>query len=323
MRILVTGAAGFIGSALSRRLLEDGHDVLGLDSFSDYYPRWMKERNIEALGRTRRFTLLEADLSEIALLPVLKKADAVFHLAAQAGVRSSWGAQFAVYVRNNIEATQRLLEAARKASLRKLIFASSSSVYGICRDLPMSESSLPRPISPYGVTKLAAEQLCGLYHLNFGLPTVALRFFTVYGPGQRPDMAFHKFFKAILDGEGLPVYGSGRQTRDFTYVDDIVEANLAALGRGKPGRVYNIGGGHRETLDRVFAVFERVCGRPVRRTREESQKGDVPHTYADIGLARRELGFAPRMTLEEGLRREWDWVRGLYQSPAARALGQG
>jgi len=324
MTILVTGAAGFIGSALCHRLLEDGLTVVGLDNFADYYPRWMKERNIASLRGTRRFTLMEADLAAVDLRPVLKKSEAVFHLAAQAGVRSSWGAQFAVYVRNNIEATQRLLEAAKEArSLGKIIFASSSSVYGLTRDLPMAESSVPRPISPYGVTKLAAEQLCALYHANFGLPTVSLRFFTVYGPGQRPDMAFHKFFKAILAGQSLPVYGNGRQTRDFTYVDDIVDACLAALRRGKAGGVYNIGGGHRETLNRLISLFKRVCGRPVRVAREGNQKGDVPHTFADIDLARRELNFGPKMALEEGLRREWEWVRDLYEEPAAPLRDKG
>jgi nucleoside-diphosphate-sugar epimerase len=317
MTILVTGAAGFIGSRLSRRLVEEGLSVVGVDNFTDYYPRWIKDRNLAPLRNKRRFSLVEADLAAADLSAVLKKTEAVFHLAAQAGVRASWGAHFSSYVRNNIEATQRLLEAAKDRPLRKFVFASSSSVYGLTRDLPMTETSLPRPVSPYGVSKLAAEHLSLLYHASYGLPAVALRFFTVYGTGQRPDMAFHKFFKAMLEGRRIPVYGDGRQTRDFTFVDDIVEACLAALDGGRPGRIYNIGGGHRVTLDRLFAVFERISGRPVRVAREAAQRGDVRDTFAAIDLARRDFGFSPRVRLDDGLRQEWEWVRDLYlEGPA-------
>ena len=316
MKILVTGAAGFIGSHLCRRLLEDGCSVTGIDCFADYYPRWIKERNVAPLLKSRRFKLIPEDLDAWPLKRLLKASDAVFHLAAQAGVRASWGDNFSVYIKNNIQVTQKLLEAAKDVPLKKIVFASSSSVYGLTPDLPMSETSLLQPLSPYGVTKMAAERLCFLYHKNYGLPAVSLRFFTVYGPGQRPDMAFHKFFKAILEGQRITLYGDGRQTRDFTYVDDIVEANVAALHKGRAGQVYNVGGGHREILDHLFPVFERICGKPVRLHREERQKGDVLHTLAKIDKAREDLAFQPRMPLEEGLRREWEWIQDLYRRAA-------
>jgi nucleoside-diphosphate-sugar epimerase len=322
MRILVTGAAGFIGSHLCRRLLDDGHSVTGIDAFTDTYPRWMKERNIAPLIQAKKFKLIAADLVELPLRTLLKKTDAVFHLAAQAGVRASWGRSFDVYLKRNIEATQKLLEAAKDLPLQRIVYASSSSVYGLTPDMPMTETSLLYPLSPYGVTKLAAEQLCFLYHANYGLPTVALRFFTVYGPGQRPDMAFHKFFKAIHEGESITIFGDGRQTRDFTFVGDIVEANVAALTKGRAGQVYNSGGGHRETLDRLFPVLEEICRKPVKLRRIERQKGDVLHTFARIDKARRELGFRPQTTLHDGLRREWEWIRRLYaEAPSPRPRG--
>jgi nucleoside-diphosphate-sugar epimerase len=319
MRVLVTGAAGFIGSHLTRRLLAEGCRVTGVDCFADYYPRWMKERAIAPLLRSRRFALIEGDLNDLPLADILARHDAVYHLAAQAGVRASWGHSFEIYLRNNIQATQALLEAAKDLPLKKLVYASSSSVYGLTPDVPMAETSPVLPISPYGVSKLAAEQLCFLYHKCYGTPTVALRFFTVYGPGQRPDMAFHKFFKAALEGEPIALYGDGRQTRDFTYVDDIVEANVAALTRGRDGQVYNVGGGHRETLRDLFPVFEEICGRPIRVERAGAQKGDARHTAARLNKARRDLGFRPRTSLREGLEREWDWIRRLYADAPARA----
>ncbi len=322
MRILVTGAAGFIGSRLCARLLDEGASVAGVDCFSDYYPRWIKERNIAPLLGRKRFALHRTDLNDLPLGRILRNVEAVFHLAAQAGVRASWGRSFSGYVRHNIQATQTLLEAAKDKPLRKLVFASSSSVYGMTRDLPMTEESAVRPLSPYGVTKLAAEGLCVLYAKNFGVPAVPLRFFTVYGPGQRPDMAFHKFFLAVRNGRPITVFGSGRQTRDFTYVDDIVAACVAALDRGRAGEVYNVGGGHRETLSRLFPLIGRITGRPVRVERIEKQKGDVPDTAAGIAKARRELGFSPRTPLEEGLRREWESIQDLYANAPAGA-GRG
>lgn len=322
MRVLVTGAAGFIGSRLCARLLAEGAAVVGVDCFTDYYPRWIKERNIAPLLKNKRFTLVPADLNDLPLRRTLRNVEAVFHLAAQAGVRASWGRSFSDYIRHNIQATQSLLEAAKDRPLSKLVFASSSSIYGMTRDLPMTESSATRPLSPYGVTKLAAEALCVLYAKNYGVPAVALRFFTVYGPGQRPDMAFHKFFLAVRNGRPITVFGSGRQTRDFTFVDDIVAANIAALRRGRPGEVYNVGGGHRERLNRLLPLIGKICGRPVRIERVEKQKGDVPDTFAGIAKARRELGFAPQTPLEEGLRREWEYIEDLYANAPADA-GRG
>jgi len=323
MTVLVTGAAGFIGAHLCRRLLREGYEVIGVDNYADFYPRWIKEANVAPMLRSKKFKLIVRDLTTLPLKTLLKSVDSVFHLAAQAGVRASWGTHFLVYLKNNIQATQKLLEAAKEASLSRIIYASSSSVYGLTPDLPMSETSRLYPLSPYGVTKLAAEQLCFLYFKNYGVPTVALRFFSVYGPGQRPDMAFHKFFRAILEGREIAVYGDGRQTRDFTYVDDIVEANLAALKRGKIGQVYNIGGGHREELARLFPHFETICGKPVRIRWLERQKGDVLHTWADIAKARQELGFRPRTEVRAGLQQEWEWILRLYSAPRKTFSGKG
>lgn len=310
---LVSGAAGFIGSRLALKLCEAGHPVVGVDSFTDFYPRWIKERNLDPLRSRPGFEFIEADLNDLDLEALVNRVDAVFHLAAQAGVRSSWGRSFEVYLRNNIQATQGLLEAAKGApKLRRFVYASSSSVYGLSPDLPASETSLCYPLSPYGVSKLSAEQLCFLYYKNFGVPTVALRFFTVYGPGQRPDMAFHKFFKLLSEGRPIPIFGDGRQTRDFTFVDDIVAANLACLERGREGESYNIGGGHREPLRELLPVFEEITGVKPRLQELERQKGDVPHTFADIRKARADLGYAPRTALREGLAREWEWIQALY-----------
>ena len=312
MRCLVTGAAGFIGSHLCNRLLQDGFSVTAVDCFTDYYARELKEANLAPLLGKKGFTFIPEDLNHIDLPGLLDGIDGVFHLAAQAGVRASWGKSFSVYTQNNIEATQRLLEAAKGTDIRKFVYASSSSVYGACPELPMRETSPTRPFSPYGVSKLAAEHLCMLYSTNFGVPTVSLRFFTVYGPGQRPDMAFHKFFRAICLDSTITVFGDGLQTRDFTYIDDIVDANLAALTRGHTGEVYNVGGGHRRVLKELFPLFEEISGQKVRVQWDETQKGDVPHTSADIAKAARDLAYAPRTPLEEGLKKEWDWVKNVY-----------
>ena len=312
MICLVTGAAGFIASHLCRRLLKEGFMVVGVDSFNDSYPKWIKEKNIHDLLQGKNFEFIAQDLQNLDLKKLLNKVDCVFHLAAQAGVRTSWGKNFDVYTKNNIQTTQMLLEAAKEIPLEKLIYASSSSVYGLCPDLPMTEKSPLNPLSPYGVTKLAAEQLCFLYFKNYGVPTVSLRLFTVYGPGQRPDMAFHKFYKAMSENREIIVFGDGKQTRDFTYIDDIIEANIASLEKAKIGEVYNIGGGHQEKLEDVFPIMEKISQKKIMIKKSERQKGDVPHTFALIEKARSDLNYSPQTPLLDGLKEEWIWLQRLY-----------
>ena len=308
MKALVTGAAGFIGSTLAERLLSDGAQVIGLDAITDYYPRWIKERNLAGPKQHGGFTFVESTIADADLPAVLDGVTHVFHLAAQAGVRRSWGRDFAVYTVNNVEATQRLLEACCGRRVERFVYASSSSVYGDRVPIPMREDALPQPVSPYGVTKLAAEQLCYLYHVNYGVPTVALRYFTVYGPRQRPDMGFHRFLRAALRGEAITLYDDGEQTRDFTFVADAVAATVAAGRQGTPGAVYNIGGGSRVSINQVLELIGRMVGRPVAVQRESAQKGDMRDTYADTSRARRELGFAPLVSLEQGLAAEYHWL---------------
>ncbi len=312
MNCLVTGAAGFIASHLCRRLLAEGYHVVGIDSFTDFYPRWIKEKNIQTSLRNKNFEFIAKDLNDLDLKKILAEIDCVFHHAAQAGVRASWGENFSVYTRNNIEATQKLLEAAKSGHLKKFVYASSSSVYGACPELPMSESSPLLPFSPYGVTKLAAENLCSLYYQNYGVPSVSLRFFTVYGPGQRPDMAFHKFFKAIIEDTTLFIYGDGQQSRDFTYIDDVIEANLSCLENGNAGEIYNIGGGSQKKLKDIVLILEEVCQKKLRIKKEERQKGDVAHTLASIDKARKDLLYSPQTELSDGLKEEWLWIQKLY-----------
>jgi nucleoside-diphosphate-sugar epimerase len=310
MKVVVTGAAGFIGSHLTESLLDDGHDVLGVDAFVDYYPRAVKEANLRRAREHRSFRLIEGALQALDLAPILDGAGQVFHLAAQAGVRSSWGKDFDAYTDHNVLGTQRLLEAALAAGTGPIVYASSSSVYGDAAELPLRETAACRPVSPYGVTKLAAEHLCGLYAKNHGLPTVSLRFFTVYGPRQRPDMAFHKFLKACRDGRPIHLYGDGGQTRDFTFVADIVAAIRAAAGRGRAGHVYNVGGGERLAMNDVLKTMEQVTGRRIEVIREPDQKGDMRDTFADTTAARQDLGFRSTVDLPAGLAREWEWIQG-------------
>ncbi|HEX5475417.1 MAG TPA: NAD-dependent epimerase/dehydratase family protein [Vicinamibacterales bacterium] len=308
MKALVTGAAGFIGSHLSAALLDRGADVVAIDCFTDYYPRPIKEANLDENRRRERFHFVEARIQDADLAALLDGVTHVFHLAAQAGVRKSWGRDFRTYTENNIEATQVLLEACVGQPIERVVYASSSSVYGEGVEIPMREHSVLQPVSPYGVTKLSAEQLCYLYHVNHGVPTASLRYFTVYGPRQRPDMAFHKFIKAAIQGQEIALYGDGEQTRDFTFVSDAVAATVAAGVRGVPGRVYNVGGGSRVSMNDVLRMLERAAGRPLRVRREAPQKGDMRHTYADTSLARADLGFAPAVTLEEGIQAEFRWL---------------
>ncbi len=311
MHALITGVAGFIGSSIAERLLREGNTVIGIDSFTTYYPRWLKELNVAPLALQPGFKLIEGDLTELDLVPLLAGVDWVFHEAAQAGVRASWGESFNSYTRDNILATQRLLEAATRASISKLVYASSSSVYGDAESFPTLETALPRPVSPYGVTKLAAEHLCHLYWRNYGLPAVSLRYFTVYGPRQRPDMAFHIFTRALLTGEPIRVFGDGRQTRDFTFIADAVDANLLAAEHGSAGEVFNIGGGSRVTLRETIDMLQQITGRTARLDLRPAQKGDARHTAADTGKAARLLGYRPAISLQDGLRAEVDWMRHL------------
>ena len=309
MKILVTGVAGFIGSHLAERLVDDGHHVIGVDCFTDYYPRPIKESNIATLRKIDSFVFYEDDLLRMDLAKLLEGVDVVFHEAAQAGVRASWGSSFRIYTENNVRATQRLLEAARQVRLKKFIYASSSSVYGDAESYPTREDMKPMPISPYGVTKLAGEHLCYLYRKNYDIPVLALRYFTVYGPRQRPDMAFNKFISAMLHGDEIVIYGDGKQTRDFTYIDDIVAANQSAMHADVVGEVINVGGGSRITVNDTIRIIEKVTGQKARTRYIEEQKGDVRHTAADITKAAKLLSYKPAYDLEKGIANEVDWMR--------------
>lgn len=299
MTVLVTGAAGFVGSALSELLLDEGHRVRGVDAFTDYYPREAKERHLSRILGRPGFELVEADLSATEPGPLLAGVDTVFHLAGQPGVRASWGADFGHYVRHNVLVTQRLLEACRDRPLRKLVYASSSSVYGDAESLPTAETVRPAPVSPYGVTKLAAEHLCEVYRKTFAVPTVSLRLFTVYGPGQRPDMAFHRLVRAAVHGERFELYGDGRQTRDFTFVGDVVRAMVDAASSQWCG-VANLGGGARTSMREVLEVVADLCG-PLDLAVLPAATGDVRDTSADTSVARLAFGYRPRTTLADGL----------------------
>lgn len=299
-RYLVTGCAGFIGSHLTGELLRRGDDVVGVDVFTDYYAREPKEANLAHARAHPNFSFKELDLVEASLEPLVADTDGVFHLAAQPGVRGSWGETFAVYVRDNIQATQRLFEAAAAAE-RRVVMASSSSVYGNAEAYPTSEDTPPRPVSPYGVTKLACESLASSYSESLGLEVLSLRYFTVYGPRQRPDMAFSRIISALGNGMPFSLFGTGRQSRDFTYVGDAVAATLRAMEKGPGSRTYNIGGGSETTLGRVIEICEELAGRRLDVRYEPSAVGDVRRTAADTSLVRSELGWAPRTSLEEGL----------------------
>ena len=312
MIALVTGAAGFIGSRLSERLLENGWEVRGVDCFADYYPRPFKESNLTRLKENPGFRLYEEDLVSFPLEELMEGVSAVFHLAAQAGVRASWGQEFRIYADSNIMATQRLLEAAKNVeSLERFVFASSSSIYGDSLSRPTPEDAPLNPVSPYGVSKAAGDFLCRLYHRNFGLPTVCLRYFTVYGPRQRPDMAFHRFLKAIALGQEMRLFGDGSQSRDFTFVDDIVAGTMAAL-KGRPGQAYNLGGNRPVDLMSVIRTMEQVVGKKALLRLEPVALGDVTHTSADISRAANDLGYGPEMDLAKGLDLEFQWLKDFF-----------
>ena len=305
---IVTGCAGFIGSHLAERLVSEGYQVVGVDCFTDYYPRAAKEANLMQLRQSPQFRLVEGDILELDWAALLGSAEYLFHEAAQPGVRGSWGESFGVYVRNNVMATQKLLEAAKGTGLKGLIFASSSSVYGDAETFPTLEEGALRPVSPYGVTKLACEHLCRIYHKSLDLPVVTMRYFTAYGPRQRPDMAFRRFINAILQDQEIVVYGDGEQTRDFTYVSDVVEATLLGTNPNATGKVFNVGGGSRISVNEAIRMLERIIGRRPRVRYQGSQRGDAQHTSADISRATQILGYRPTVAVEEGLRREVEWL---------------
>jgi nucleoside-diphosphate-sugar epimerase len=309
VRTVVTGCAGFIGSHLTEALLDAGHSVVGIDCFNDNYGRAQKLTNLRHVREWTDFEFVPIDLSRGDLRDFVQSADVVFHLAAEPGVRSSWGPRFGQYVQNNILATQHILDACRSNSGVRLVFASSSSVYGNAGSAPSSEDSPTRPISPYGQTKLSAEQLCELHHEEFGLDIVRLRYFTVFGPRQRPDMAFHKFLRAALNDEAITVFGDGEQTRDFTYVDDVVAATLAAgTAPMTQTPVFNIGGGAPTSLRRALRIIEELVGKSLEISYAPREHGDVRDTAADTSRARRVLDFAPQTSLEQGLQDEFNWI---------------
>ena len=308
---LVTGAAGFIGSTLTDRLLADGVRVTGVDAFTDYYDVTLKRRNVAGALGAKGFELLELDLGT-ADLTRLPEVDVVFHNAAQPGVRASWGSEFGAYTQHNVLATQRLLERYKRSKLERFIYASSSSIYGDAESYPTSEAMLPRPFSPYGVTKLAGEHLVLLYGRNFGMPVAALRYFTVYGPRQRPDMAFHRFCRAMLANEPITVYGDGHQSRDFTFVSDAVEANVRAWKRAAPQGVYNVGGGSQVEVLEAISLLEKSLGRKARVNLEPRPAGDPLRTRADAARLAADLGYATAVGIADGLAAQAEWARALY-----------
>ncbi len=309
LHALVTGGAGFIGSHLAGRLREEGWRVTVVDALTDYYPVALKQERVDRL-RAAGAQVIVADLCDLDLTALLSDVDDVYHLAGQPGVRASWGTHFPMYTRHNIAATQLLLEAARATpGLRRFVYSSSSSIYGDAESFPTREDALPAPVSPYGVTKLAAEHLCALYGTEYGVPTVSLRYFTVYGPGQRPDMAFTRFLTAAHEGSPIEIFGDGEQRRDFTYVSDVVAANLAAGASAvAPGSVFNVAGGSSASVNEVLELVREIGGRPLDVRYTARTAGDARVTGADTTAITAELGWAPVVDLREGIARQAAWV---------------
>jgi UDP-glucuronate 4-epimerase len=310
VRVLVTGAAGFIGSQLAEELATRGDEVIALDTFTDYYDVSTKRANADAV-RARGVSFVDADLRTADLAAILDGVSVVYHQAAQPGVRASWDARFADYATHNVLGTQRLLEAARHSSVARLVYASSSSIYGNALAYPTVEETVPAPFSPYGVTKLAAEHLCRAYAQNFGFSTVSLRYFTVYGPRQRPDMSIHRLIEAALDGSAFPLYGDGTQVREFTHVSDVVAANLLAASADlAPGVVFNISGGSEIELRALISLVGEECGAQIPLDERPAAPGDVARNGGATDRARDELGWEPGVALRDGIRSQLAWHRG-------------
>jgi nucleoside-diphosphate-sugar epimerase len=308
MKTLVTGAAGFIGSHLAAECAARGWKVIAIDSLTDYYSPVVKQRNLTAI-EDKGVTIVRGDLVKAPIDDLLDDVDLVFHLAAQPGVRASWGQQFDTYVRENVTAVQHLLERCKGITLEKFVFASSSSVYGDAETLPTGEDAPTLPVSPYGATKVLGENLCRVYWRNWGVPVTCVRYFTVYGPRQRPDMAFHRMINAALTDQPVSIFGDGEQSRDFTNVSDAVAGTIAAGLNGRPGRVYNLGGGSRISINEMLTILTAILGRPFETKYSEAVIGDARHTAADTSRAAEELGYAPTRRLEEGLGAQVDWQR--------------
>ena len=307
---LVTGVAGFIGSFLAERLLKDNFKVIGIDSFTNFYSKKIKLKNIEICKKNKNFSLIQKEIQKIDLIPIFKKVDYLFHMAAQPGVRTSWGKGFENYSINNILVTQKLLEQAKiSKSLKKIVIASSSSVYGN-QSCKMNESKTKtNPVSPYGVSKLAAEHLVSAYVENFNLPVIMLRYFTVYGPRQRPDMAFMRFVMKSILKKPITIYGNGTQKRNFTYIDDVIDATISSVNIDNTGEIINIGGGEVISISKVISILKNICNYEPKILYKPFSNGDVLRTEADINKAKRLLNFKPKTSLKNGLFLEYEYAK--------------
>jgi UDP-glucuronate 4-epimerase len=309
-RVLVTGAAGFIGSHLCERLCADGYDVIGIDCFLDNYPRVYKEVNLRQLLTYENFTFEEADVTEIKIEPLIEGISGVFHFSARPGVRESWGRHFSEYLVNNILATQKLLEALKDRPDVFVLYASSSSIYGNAKKLPVTEETPPRPVSPYGATKLAAEDIIDLYRREYGTNATSMRLFSVYGPRQRPDMAIHKFLTAVAAGEPVTIFGDGSSGRDYTFVNYVVDACVAVFKKGLAGRVFNVASGKITTLNELIMAVENVLGKKARPDTSPDQPGDVMATHADISRLQASIGYDPNLDLKDGIAEQAAYMKG-------------
>jgi len=308
MKVIVTGAAGFIGSTLSERLIEEGFYVIGIDSLNNNYAVNIKNNNLINLCKHKNFKFVNSNIINIDFNNGYSDIEAVFHQAATAGVRTSWGLNFKEYTENNIIATQHLLESFKNSKLKKFIYASSSSVYGNSDEMPLKISTLTKPVSPYGVTKLAAENLVNSYYENYNLPAISLRYFTVYGPRQRPDMAFHIFLRSAITNNKIDIYGNGEQIRDFTYIEDVINANMLSLEFGVSGEIYNIGGGSNISINETLRLIKSITNKSLKINYKDSLKGDVTQTQADISNSKIQLNYEPKYEIKAGLEKEYQWI---------------